>query len=49
MAKKEITPIDPDAKADEVEGDSTTEAERKTQLFKVGRKSARKTSSGHFI
>lgn len=49
MAEKDITPTNPDPKADEVEDESKAEAERKTQAAKFGRKSARKTSGGHFI
>ena len=45
MAEKKITPTNPDTKAtDEVE-DQDKDAERKTQNYRWGRKSARKTSS----
>jgi hypothetical protein len=38
MAKKEITPTNPETKvSDEVEDKDMTEAERKTAMFKVGR------------
>ena len=44
MATKKITPVNPDAKKDEEAKAKDATAERKTTLFKVGRKSARKTS-----
>ena len=47
MADKKITPTNPDKVSDEVE-DQDKDAERKTQSYRWGRKSARKTQGrGH--
>ena len=45
MATKKITPVNPDTKADDEAEAKDTAAERKTASLRIGRKSARKTSS----
>jgi len=45
MATKKITPVNPDTKATDEAETKNAAAERKTACYKVGRKSARKTSS----
>jgi len=48
MATKKITPVNPDTKTDDDAEAKNAAAERKTASFRIQRKSARKTSSGHY-
>jgi hypothetical protein len=48
MATKKITPVNPDAKADDVEAKDTA-VERKTECIRAFRKSARKTSNARIF
>jgi len=48
VATKKITPVNPDTKTDDDAEAKNAAAERKTASFRIQRKSARKTSSGHY-